>query len=357
MSRVVLVDGAAGFLGWAVVSELVHAGFRVRATDRPGSALPIGEGIEPVHADLETDALAPLFAGVTHAVHVAGLFDLAATKEALTRANVTVAARVAEAALAAKVARFVHVSSVTVHGRPSASPIREDAPMRGGTPYEVSKREGELAVAAIASRRLPFVIVRPSGIYGPRGRYGLSAAMATMVLAKAKGRGHRSLRGGPRMTHVHVEDVARAIALVLDTPVDDVSGRAFFVADETPIRWGELFAFLEEELGVEPRAPFELSWLRARLAVAALRLTPRARLARTNDALASGWGRLVRENALVPALTPRVDPHAYDYFLGDHVYDTSALKALGFRAKYPDPREGLRETIAWYRRERWLPEL
>lgn len=358
MTRFVLVDGAAGFLGWAVVEELVRAGFRVRATDRPGSLLPSGDRVETVHADLEHDALAPLFAGVTHAVHVAGLFDLAASREALRRANVAVAARVAEAALTARVTRFVHVSSVTVHGRPSAAKITENAPMRGGTPYEISKREGEQAVSAIHARGLPSVFVRPSGIYGPRGRYGLAAALATMVLAKAKGSGHRSLRGGPRMTHVHVEDVARAIALVLDerrTEDRDVLGRAFFVADETPIGWGELFAFLERELGLAESAPIELSWLRTRLLLAALRLTPRSRLARTNDALARGWARLVRDEGLVPALLPRLDPHAYDYFLGDHVYDTSALGALGFRCKHPNPREGLRETLAWYRRERWLP--
>ncbi len=358
MSRIVLVDGAAGFLGSAVVETLSRAGFRVRATDRPGSMLPSGVGVEHAHADLENDELAPLFSGVTHAVHVAGLFDLAASRDALTRANVHVAARVAEAARVADVSRFVHVSSVTVHGRPSTSPLRESAPMRGGTPYEVSKREGERAVRAVAERGLPCVIVRPSGIYGPRGRYGLAAAIAAMVLAKARTRGHRSLRGGPRMTHVHVEDVARAIALVLDeqqTRAADVLGRAFFVADETPIRWGDLLAFLERELDVRESDPIELSWLRTRALLAALRLTPRARLARTNDTLARGWERLVRENDLVPALLPRIDPHAYDYFLGDHVYDTSALAALGFRCEHPDPRAGLRETIAWYRRERWLP--
>lgn len=358
-ARLALVDGSAGFVGRHVVAALRASGFRVRATDRPGAALP--EADEHVAADLERDDLAPLFAGVTHAVHVAGLFDLAAPPDVLHRANVDAARRVAEAARAAGVARLVHVSSVTVHGRPRTAPIREDAPLRAERAYERSKLAGERAVREVCARGGPaLAIVRPSGVYGPHGRYGIAAMAATIALSAARGgRGHRSLRGGARMTHAHVEDVASACVLLADdarTPRSAIDGRAFFVADDVPVEWGDLAARIERAYGLPERDVLRLGPLRAR----ALQLLSRlgaARLARANAALARRWDELVRERALEPALLPRIDPDAYDYWRADHVYDTSALRALGWSPRWPDVREGLRATLDWYVARRWLPPL
>lgn len=356
MSRRVLVDGAGGFLGRHVVAALRARGFRVRATDRPGVELP--EADERVSADLASAPLEPLFEGVTHAVHVAGLFDLAASADALRRANVDLARRVAEAALVARVRRFVHVSSVTVYGRPRSAPVREDAPQRAESAYERSKREGEAALRALArGSGLPLAVARPSGIYGPHGRYGLAAMAATIALAAASGRGHRSIRGPARMTHVHVEDVASACALLTDeraTGDGQVVGRAFNVADATPVAWSDVARELERFYGLPELAPLQVGPLRARALQLAARLAP-GRLARTNASLARRWDALAREHGLEPALRPRIDPEAYDYWRGDHVYDTSALRALGWAPRWPDARVGLRATLAWYVESRWLP--
>jgi len=346
----VLVDGAAGFVGRHVVEALVRRGIAVRATD--AAELPAWSGVEVVRRDLSTGAVADLFAGgITCVIHAAGLFDLAAPRAALFATNVGLTRRMARAAALAGVARFVHVSSVTVHGRPSRVPVREDAPIRPGNDYERSKALGERALGEV---RLPWVVLRPSGIYGPHGRYGLAAAIATMALAKARGRGHRSLRGGPRMTHVHVEDVAEAaVCLLLAPPL--VVGRAFNVADDHAIEWGALMAELEAAVGVSsPGEPLWLSPSRARLLAGASRLAP-WRLRRVNERLARGWRSVCSAEGLVPALLPRIDASAYDYWSADHVYSTSALRSTGFRVRYPDPRVGLRETIAWYRGQRWIP--
>ncbi|AKF05983.1 NAD-dependent epimerase/dehydratase family protein [Sandaracinus amylolyticus] len=356
MTRLVVVDGAGGFLGRHVVRALRDRGMRVRATDRPGVALPDADA--RVHVDLSCDPLEPLFAGATHVVHVAGLFDLAAREDALRRANVAVARRVADAAVIARVRRFVHVSSVTVYGRPRVAPVREDARRRPESAYERSKHAGEDAVGAIArASGLPLVIARPSGIYGPHGRYGLAAMASTIALAAASGRGHRSLRSETRMTHVHVEDVASACALLCDeraTRDEDVLDRAFHVADATPVTWSDVARTIERFYGLEERAPVRVTPLRARAMQIAGRLAS-ARLARTNASLARRWEALVGERGLEHALTPRIDVDAYDYWRADHVYDTSALRGLGWSPRWPDAREGLRATLEWYVRERWLP--
>lgn len=344
----VLVDGAAGFLGRHVVEALRRREIAVRATDR--TPLPAWPEVERVQRELAGGSLAELFEGITHVVHVAGLFDLAASESALFAINVELTRRMARGAALAGVERFVHVSSVTVYGRPRSAPVGEDAPIRPGNAYERSKAAGERALRELT---LPSVVLRPSGIYGPHGRYGLAAAIASLALARARGgKGHRSLRGGPRMTHVHVEDVAEAAAHLLTAP--GVVGRAFNVADGNAIAWGELMASLERELGLEEIEPLSLSPIKAR-AIGVIARLARARTERTNARLASAWARLCEERELVPALCPRIDASAYDYWSADHVYATDALASTGWRARHDDVLDGLRETIEWYRLQRWIP--
>lgn len=345
----ILVTGASGFLGRHVVRALAARGDGVRGTDRVGAGPVEGAG-EWIEADLASDPIEPLVRGVGAVIHVAGLFDLAAPDEALHRANVVAAERVARAARRAGVRRFVHVSSVTVIGRPRRAGVREDEPTRPSSPYERSKLAGERAVRAIEG--LPLAVVRPSGIYGPHGRYGVAVMAATLALAAARGRGHRSVRGGPRMTHVHVEDVASACLSALDDP--RAIGGTFHVADSTPVAWGEIAEVIERFYGLSERDVLRVTPLRARALQLITRLAAR-RVARTNASMRRGWDALAREHDLVPALVPRIDADAYDYWRCDHVYDTSALRVLGWTPRWPDARDGLEATLQWYVAQRWLP--
>jgi nucleoside-diphosphate-sugar epimerase len=358
MSRRALVTGAAGFVGRHVVDALRHRGYRVRATDRPQAAVDAREGVESTPFDLTRDPLEPLLRDVHVVVHVAGLFDLGAPPAQLHAVNVEAAARVAGAAARQGVARFVHVSSVTVYGRPRAVPADEATPFRPGNPYERSKAEGEGRVTGLLDAAgIPWVVVRPSGIYGPGGTYGLAVLMAAYALAGATGRsgGLVPFRGGPRMTHVHVEDVAGAIAHLLDA--EGVTGRAFNVADDTPMPWGDLLGWMEGQMNVRLGPPRQLSARRARWMARLWRWMPAARRDRVNASVERRWADLVRAQGLVPALRPRFDRHAYDYWLGDHVYDHRALARAGYALRHPSLLDGLAATLAWYREHRWLPGL
>lgn len=356
MSGTALVTGAAGFVGRHVVEALRTGGYRVRATDRAEAPIEALDGVNVTPCDLTRDPLSPLVRGVDVVVHVAGLFDLGAPAARLRAVNVDAAARVARAAAHAGVKRFVHVSSVTVYGRPRVVPADESASFRPGNPYERSKADGERRVVRILEDAgVPWVVVRPSGIYGPGGTYGLAVLMAAYALAGATGRpgGLMPFRGGPRMTHVHVADVAGAIAHLVDTR--DVTGRAYNVADDTPMPWGDLLAWMEAQLQVRLGPPRALSLRRARWMARMWRWMPEVRRRRINATLARRWAVMVRERALVPVLEPRLDRHAYDYWLGEHVYDHSALARTGYTLRYPSLQDGLAETLAWYRAQRWLP--
>lgn len=354
-SRRVLVTGASGFVGRHVVEELVKRGDAVRATDRPGARLPEIGGIERDCRDLAQAPLDDLLDGISDIVHVAGLFDLSASPEQLRRANVGMTERIAEAAAVRKL-RFVHISSVTVYGRPRSTPVREDAPHRPVSAYEQSKRDGERVVSRLVREQgLRATILRPSGIYGPHGRYGLAVIASSYALALANGKvdGIPPYAGGPSMTHVHVEDVASAVACVLGCA--DSIGRAFNVADDTPIRWGDLLEAIERAVGIPTRERVAISKWRARWIARLWLLLPESRRNRLNRSLERRWAALVENEKLESMLAPRLDRHAYDYWLADHVYANDALKGIGWRPRYPDAKAGIVETIAWYIDRRWLP--
>src|SRR5690606_4296965 len=75
-----------------------------------------------------------------------------------------------EAALAARVKRFVHISSISVYGEPTGT-IDESAPVRPkkGWDYAGSKAAAERIVLDAAARGLPAVILRVAVVYGPFG--------------------------------------------------------------------------------------------------------------------------------------------------------------------------------------------
>ncbi len=135
--------------------------------------------------------------------HVAGL--VAARSEAeFLRVNRDGAAALAGASARAGVSRFVLVSSLAVTG-PShrGGPVDEGAGPGPVTAYGRSKKAGEEAVHATG---VPFTILRPPAVYGPRDR-------AFLTLFRAAGRGIVPLLGdgGQQLTLVHAADLARAL--------------------------------------------------------------------------------------------------------------------------------------------------
>ncbi len=126
-----------------------------------------------VEGDLrDRDALGTAVGGVDVVYHVAAIYRQAGVSADVYRAiNATAARTVVEAAAAAGVRRVVHCSTVGVHGDIEHPPADEDAPLRPGDVYQVTKLEGE-RLAREAGERLGIevTIVRPTGIYGPGDR-------------------------------------------------------------------------------------------------------------------------------------------------------------------------------------------
>src|SRR5438067_2857145 len=169
----VLVTGATGLLGSHLTDLLLERGQHVRVLVQRGNCVSqlAHPNVEICWGDMSDCAsLAAAVRGVDCVLHCAartGPWGRAADYETV---NVLGLETLVESALAAGVRRFVHVSSITVHGNDVQGRADETAPLRvEPNPYSRSKVAGERLLARlIREQGAPVTIVRPGWIYGPR---------------------------------------------------------------------------------------------------------------------------------------------------------------------------------------------
>lgn len=357
--RLVLIDGAGGYIGGHLVEEFIRSGYRVRAADLPGADFSIAEkaGAEIVPADILKPAeLKAVMQGVDWLVHPAAAFDLGLPMEVLKRVNVDGTENVCRAAVEAGVKKMLHFSTGGVYGKPKITPTTEDHPHRPIDAYSRSKEMVEGVIQKyVRDHDLHVLLFRPTAVYGPRGRYVAGTFMSLPFLLKEFGIKRLPLiRGGQRLNMIHVEDIARAAVFVLEKN-DIPSGEAFNLADSEIQTAEEFFTTCMESYGISPlfRVPYPRRT--ADLVFAGLSYLPSRSLDYLNRWLAKKWDETVKKYNLVPALKPKVDRDSFYYFMGNHAYTNSKLLALGFQLKHPSFRKGWRETVKWYQDNRWLP--
>ncbi len=246
--RRALVTGGHGFLGSHLVDLLLEQGFRVRCLLRPGRperALG-GRPVEVARGDLRgKEGLAEAVQGVDVVFHVAGLIAARSPVE-FREVNAGGAARLAAAVAehAPAVRRFVLVSSQAAAG-PSADgrPVTEDLPPHPLTHYGRSKLLGEEAVRAA---RIPFSILRPPAIYGPR-----DLALLPFFRLASKGIAPGLEGPGRRFNLLHARDVARGILLAAEA--EGARGRTYFLSDGAGYGYPEIARSMGAALGRRPR--------------------------------------------------------------------------------------------------------
>ncbi len=229
MSRLVLVTGAAGFVGSELVSQLVRKGHAVRALDNlaTGKWENLGHSplIERVQGDVrDAELLGRTMGGVGTVYHLACLnlrYSLEHPAET-HEVNATGTLRVLEAARAAGVGRFVHVSSSEVYGTALTAPMAEDHPTYPTTPYGASKLAGEAYARCYGlSYGLPVAIVRPFNMYGPRCHWeGTSGEVIPRFLRRARMGLPLEIFGDGEQTRdfSFVGDTVRGIRLAAEIP-------------------------------------------------------------------------------------------------------------------------------------------
>ena len=176
MSARVLVTGASGFVGRALVDALADAGHRVRATTRQGAEAKFRVGVETVATGDYRQPVdwAPLLTGVDSVVHLAGIAHIgpAIDEAAYDRVVHLATAELAAACSKAAVRRLVFMSSVRAQSGPAADGVltENDAPR----PTEAYGRAKLRAEAAVSAAGVPWTILRPTMVYGAGAKGNLA---------------------------------------------------------------------------------------------------------------------------------------------------------------------------------------
>lgn len=250
---VAVVTGANGFVGRALCPVLVERGWHVRVVQR---SLPAGEGmasVEPLVVPEFDDfsGWPAIFDGADAVFHLAArvhqMRESAADPLAeYRRVNVTLTCRLARAAAAAGVRRFVFVSSIKVNGEqsPAGQPFTPEAPAHPADPYAISKYEAEQALLAIGRETgLQVVIVRPVLVYGPGVKANFESMMSwlrrPLPLPFGALANRRSL--------VALANLVDFLALVARHP--KAANRVFLISDGKDLSLSELMTLLRDRLG------------------------------------------------------------------------------------------------------------
>lgn len=213
----VLVTGAAGHVGNALVRELIADGEHVRALVMPGEDIT---GIRDLPIEMmEGDVLDPAsisraVAGAEAVYHLAGIISIMPGRNSIVRqVNVVGTTIVARQARLAGVRRLVYVSSIHALARPPrGTPIDETVPFdphSAAGEYDRTKAEASLVILEEVRRGLDAVIVCPTGIMGPFDYRG--SAMGRQIRNWMRPGTHVVFDG--HFDFVDVRDVARGMIL------------------------------------------------------------------------------------------------------------------------------------------------
>ena len=228
----ILITGATGFIGSFIVEEALRQGMEVWATVRSASRLDYLQDsrINKVLLDLSSvsqmsEALAPLH--LDYVVHAAGATK-ALHRDTFYQVNTEGTKNLVQALLATNptLKRFVFISSLSVMGA-----VREQQPYEAITENDVPQPNTSYGMSKLAAEQwlrkhctLPFTILRPTGVYGPREKDYM-----TMVHSIRRGIDIAAGFTPQVLTFVYVTDVVQAVFLSMKSAKS--IGRAYFLTD------------------------------------------------------------------------------------------------------------------------------
>jgi nucleoside-diphosphate-sugar epimerase len=261
--KTLFITGATGLVGSHVVEEALKRGFRVKALVRASSDTRWLDsmGVEKVAGDLEdTEALRKGVEGADWVFNCAAKVGDWGTLEEFRRLNVAALKLLLDAASAAQVEKFVHVSSLGVYegrdhfGTDETTPTAAEA-LDG---YTRSKVEAEaLALSYVKERGLPLTVVRPGFIYGERDR----TVLPKLVHSLTTGRFAYFGSGEQALNCIYVKNLVHALFLAAESSTS--VGEVFNVTDGPRVSKKQFIGKVAELAGLKPprrRIPLWLAW-------------------------------------------------------------------------------------------------
>lgn len=251
----ILLTGATGFLGRALLQELLHRQHEVIAAVRQVS--PVADGVCSYRiADISgTTDWIPALRGREVVVHAAARVHVMRSRHSdplmeFRKVNVEGTLRLARLAAEEGVRRFVFISSIKVNGESTepGRPFTADDQPGPTDPYAISKLEAEQGLMLLADATgMEVVIIRPPLVYGP----GVKGNFASMIKLVEKGfplpfgniRNKRSLVG--------IDNLVDLIIRCIDHPA--AANRVFLAGDGEDLSTTELLRALGGRMGIAAR--------------------------------------------------------------------------------------------------------
>ena len=334
--QAILITGASGFIGSHIVEAALSRGYEVWAAVRGSSsrAFLTDSRIHFIELSLgDPGRLVSQLSGhhFDYVVHAAGVTKCL-RHEDFDRVNNLGTQNLVNALtrLQMPLRRFVYLSSLSVFG-----PVHERLPYRDitehdtpqpNTAYGRSKLAAErwLDAQAAAGSTLPYVVLRPTGVYGPRERdYFIMARSIKRHVDFAAGFQRQDI------TFVYVDDVVQAVMLALD---HGKTGRKYFLSDGEVYQSRAFSDYLQHELG-DP-------WL--------LRVKAPLWLLRAVTFCGEHWSRLTGK---ITALNN--DKYHILCQRNWRCDIQPAIDELGYQPQVT-LEEGVRRTVKWYRDNQWI---
>ena len=329
----ILITGASGFIGSYIVEEALKRGFETWAAVRKSSSRAFlkDERIHFIELNLSSkQQLADQLRGQAfdYVVHAAGVTKCL-NKADFRRINTEGTKNLVEALLEVKMPlkRLVFVSSLSVFGaikeKMPYDEIREGDTPQPNTEYGRSKLAAEQYLESLGNR-VPYIILRPTGVYGPREKdYFMMAKSIKQHIDFAVGFQRQDI------TFVYVTDVVQAVFLALEK---GETGRKYFLSDGEVYQSTTFSDLIHEQLG----RPW---WLRITAPTWVLRIVTffgeyAGRMTGKVTALNNDKYNILKQRNWRCDIEP-------------------ARKELGFEPQVK-LEEGVKTTIKWYQDNKWL---
>ncbi len=324
----VALTGASGYTGGRLLERLRGRGDAVSVLVRERSLTDRVRTLATrvVEGDLgDAEALSRLVEGCDAVVHVAAVYRTAGHPDSYYReVNVGGTERLLEQASRSGVARFVHTSTVGVHGHVANPPADEESPIVPGDIYQQTKAEAEaLALRFHRQRGVPVAVVRPGAIYGP-------GETRLLKLFRAIARGRYAIVGsGASFYHpVYIDDLLQGFLLALER--EEAVGESFLICGPSYVSQTDLAALIAKHTGGRV-LPFRV------------------------PARPLQWAGDLVEALCVPlGIDPPLHRRRVDFWTKSRAFSIEkARRLLGYSPKV-DLDEGIARTAASYRELGWL---